>query len=102
SAYTCLGAAVGGALSGTLVDGAAAWRLPTGTQALAILVLGVLVTAVAFLCWYTCVAAIGAERAAVMVGLMPVAGLAVSVLLGAQQLTVFAAVGATLVAVGCL
>jgi drug/metabolite transporter (DMT)-like permease len=64
-------------------------------------VLGVFVTAVAFTGWYTCVAKIGADRAGVLVGLMPVSGLIVSVLLHAQALTVTAVVGAAAVAGGC-
>jgi drug/metabolite transporter (DMT)-like permease len=94
-------AAVGGAGIATIVDGGDAWRLPTPTEGTALAVLGVFVTAVAFTGWYTCVAKIGADRAGVLVGLMPVSGLIVSVLLHAQALTVTAVVGAAAVAGGC-
>ncbi|GAA3432085.1 DMT family transporter [Kutzneria kofuensis] len=94
-------AAIGGAGIASIVDGGAAWRLPTPTEGTALVVLGVFVTAVAFTGWYTCVARIGADRAGVLVGLMPVSGLVVSVLLHAQALTVTAAVGASAVAAGC-
>jgi drug/metabolite transporter (DMT)-like permease len=102
SFWACAGSAVGGALLSTLWLGADAWRSPTGTEALAVAVLGTLVTAVAFGCWYTGVAVLGADRAGVLIGLMPVAGLVAAVLLGRQEPTVVAAGGALVVAAGCV
>lgn len=101
SMWSCVFAAVGGAVLSTLLDGTQAWPTPTPTELTAIVVLGSLVTAVAFGCWYTGVAILGADRAGVLIGLMPVAGLAASVLLGRQPLTVVAAGGVLVVAVGC-
>jgi drug/metabolite transporter (DMT)-like permease len=101
SMWSCVLAAVGGAVVATFLDGAAAWPAPTATEVAAIVVLGSLVTAVAFGCWYTGVSVLGADRAGVLVGLMPVAGLAAAVALGRQPLTVVAAGGALLVAAGC-
>jgi drug/metabolite transporter (DMT)-like permease len=101
STWACFLAAVGGAGVATIVDGGGAWRLPSTTEATALMILGVLVSAVAFTGWYTCVARIGADRAGVLVGLMPVSGLVVSVLLHAQALTVTAVAGAAAVAAGC-
>jgi drug/metabolite transporter (DMT)-like permease len=101
SMWSCVLAAVGGAVVATFLDGTAAWRTPTATEATAIVVLGSLVTAVAFGCWYTGVAVLGADRAGVLVGLMPVAGLVAALVLGRQPLTVVAAGGALLVAAGC-
>jgi drug/metabolite transporter (DMT)-like permease len=97
----CAIAAVSGAVLSSVVGGAAAWRVPTLTEVVALLVLGILVTAVAFCGWYTCVSALGADRAGVLIGLMPVAGLVASVLLGAQPLTALGVVGALLVGAGC-
>jgi drug/metabolite transporter (DMT)-like permease len=97
----CAIAAVSGAVLSSVVGGAAAWRVPTLTEVVALLVLGILVTAVAFCGWYTCVSALGADRAGVLIGLMPVSGLAASVLLGAQPLTALGVVGALLVGAGC-
>jgi drug/metabolite transporter (DMT)-like permease len=94
-------AAVVGAAASSVIDGGSAWPMPTGTQVIALVVLGVLVTAVAFGAWYTCVRVLGADRAGVLIGLMPVAGLVTSVALGAQHLTVTAVAGALLVGVGC-
>lgn len=101
SMWSCVLAAVGGAVLSTLLDGWAAWPLPTATEATAIVVLGSLVTAVAFGCWYTGVAVLGADRAGVLIGLMPIAGLTASVVLGRQPMTLVAAGGALVVAAGC-
>ena len=101
SLLACVGAAVGGAALSTVVDGAAAWPAPTATELVAMVVLGALVTAVAFVFWYTGVDVLGADRVGVLIGLMPVAGLVVSVVLGAQSLTLVALGGALVVAAGC-
>jgi len=101
SMWSCLLAAVTGAVLTTLWGGTSAWPVPTLTEATAILVLGSLVTAVAFGCWYTGVAVLGADRVGVLIGLMPVAGLAASVVLGRQPMTLIAAGGALVVAAGC-
>lgn len=98
----CAIAAASGAVLSSVVDGPAAWPVPTLTEVVALLVLGVLVTAVAFCGWYTCVSALGADRAGVLIGLMPVSGLVASVLLGAQPLTALGVVGALLVGAGCV
>jgi len=101
SFWACAGAAVGGAVLSTLTGGVDAWPAPTATEVTAVLVLGSLVTAVAFVFWYTGVAVLGADRVGVLVGLMPVAGLAASVVLGRQSLTAVAVGGALVVAAGC-
>lgn len=90
-----------GAVVSTVLHGASAWPAPSGVDVVALLVLGVLVTAVAFCWWYTCVSALGAGRAGVLIGLMPVAGFVMSVLLGAQPLTATGVGGALLVGAGC-
>ncbi|TQM81153.1 EamA-like transporter family protein [Saccharothrix saharensis] len=97
--WCCLLAAAAGAVVGTAVGG---WQVPTASEGVALVVLGVVVTAVAFGLWYFAVARLGADRAGVLIGLMPVAGLVASVVLGAQALTAVAAAGAVAVAVGCV
>jgi drug/metabolite transporter (DMT)-like permease len=62
--------------------------------------LAVVVTAVAFLCWYTCVARLGAERAGLLVGLMPVSALVTSLAAGQAAPSWPAAAGVTLVGLG--
>lgn len=101
SMWSCVFAAVGGVVLATLWDGAAAWPAPSASEWTAILVLGVLVTTVGFAFWYTGVSVLGADRAGVLTGLMPVAGLVAAVLLGRQPLTLVAAGGTAVVAVGC-
>jgi drug/metabolite transporter (DMT)-like permease len=101
SMWSCVFAAVGGAVLSTLWSGAAAWPALSAREAIAIAVLGVLVTTVGFAFWYTGVSVLGADRAGVLTGLMPVAGLVTAVLLGRQSLTLVAAGGTFLVAAGC-
>jgi drug/metabolite transporter (DMT)-like permease len=97
----CAVAAGVGAVLSTAIDGRSAWPLPTVQESVALLVLGVLVTAVAFGGWYTCVSVLGADKAGVLIGLMPVSGLFMSVLLGAQPITAVGIGGALLVGAGC-
>lgn len=97
--WCCLIAAVTGAALGTVVGG---WQVPTVREGVALAVLGVVLTAVAFGLWYFAVAQLGADRAGVLIGLMPVAGLVASVALGAQALTAVALAGAVAVAAGCV
>ena len=97
SMWSCVFAAVGGGVLATFQS----WQLPTATELTAIAVLGVLVTTVGFAFWYTGVSVLGADRAGVLMGLMPVAGLVTAVLLGRQPLTLVAAGGTLIVAAGC-
>lgn len=101
SMWSCVFAAVSGAVLVTLWGGAAAWPVPTAGEMAAIAVLGLLVTTVGFAFWYTGVSVLGADRAGVLTGMMPVAGLVAAVLLGRQPLTLVAAGGALIVAAGC-
>ncbi|NUT97290.1 MAG: DMT family transporter [Saccharothrix sp.] len=97
--WCCFLAAGAGAVLGTFVGG---WQVPTVREGVALVVLAVVVTAVAFGLWYFAVAQLSADRAGVLIGLMPVAGLVASVVLGAQALTVVGLVGALAVAAGCV
>jgi drug/metabolite transporter (DMT)-like permease len=101
SMWSCVFAAVGGAVLATVWEGAAAWPAPSAREVVAMVVLGVLVTSVGFAFWYTGVSVLGADRAGVLIGLMPVAGLVTAVLLGRQSLTLVAAGGTLVVAAGC-
>jgi drug/metabolite transporter (DMT)-like permease len=97
--WCCLIAGVIGAVLGTFVGG---WQVPDGRQTAALVVLATAVTALAFGLWYFAVARLGADRAGVLIGLMPVSGLVVSVALGAQPLSVIGVVGVATVALGCV
>jgi drug/metabolite transporter (DMT)-like permease len=97
--WCCLIAAVAGGVVGTVAGG---WQVPTPRQGLALLTLAVVLTAVALGLWYFAVGRLGADRAGVLIGLMPISGLVVSVVLGAQEFTLVALVGAAIVAAGCV
>jgi drug/metabolite transporter (DMT)-like permease len=97
--WCCLGAGVAGAVIGTFAGG---WQAPTVREGLALVTLAVVLTAVAFGLWLFAVGRLGADRAGVLIGLMPISGLAVSVALGAQDFEVLGLVGAAIVAVGCV
>ncbi|WP_309115633.1 DMT family transporter [Saccharothrix sp.] len=97
--WCCFLAAGAGGVLGTFVGG---WQVPTVREGVALVVLAVVVTAVAFGLWYFAVGRLGADRAGVLIGLMPVAGLGAAVVLGAQGLTVVGVVGAVAVAAGCV
>lgn len=99
SMWSCVFASVGGGVLATFWEGP--WRAPSQSELTAIVVLGVLVTTVGFAFWYTGVSVLGADRAGVLMGLMPVAGLVTAVLLGRQSLTLVAAGGTLVVAAGC-
>jgi drug/metabolite transporter (DMT)-like permease len=76
------------------------WRLPTGAEALAFGYLGLVLTVLAFLAWYAGLHRLGAARAGLFAGLLPVASLVAAMVLDgvvppAQQL-----VGALIVATG--
>ncbi|PWK91560.1 threonine/homoserine efflux transporter RhtA [Lentzea atacamensis] len=97
--WTCLLAAAIGAVLGTFIEG---WRMPDARQSFALVTLAVVVTALAFGLWYFAVNRLGSDRAGVLIGLMPVAGLTTSVLLGAQELSLVSTAGAVTVALGCV
>ena len=97
--WTCLLASAIGAVLGTFFGG---WQVPDTRQTFALGLLAVVVTALAFGLWYFAVNRLGSDRAGVLIGLMPVSGLATSVLLGLQELTLVSVVGVTTVALGCV
>jgi drug/metabolite transporter (DMT)-like permease len=100
--YGCFVAAIGGALVATVVSGGGAWQLPTAREAFALVTLAVGATAIGFCCWYRAVNDLGADRAGVLIGCMPISGFVVSVALGAQPLTLTSCIGVAFVTVGCI
>ncbi len=98
--WSCCAAGIGGAVAGTIADPSGAWVRPDGRELIALGYLTVVVTAIAFLFWYSAVSALGADRAGVLVGLMPVSGLAVSLLLGMQDFRFSQLIGVALVSSG--
>jgi drug/metabolite transporter (DMT)-like permease len=102
STWSCLLAAGFGGVLATVTGGLSAWRMPQVPEIIALVILAVVVTAIAFCCWYWAVSGLGADRAGVLIGLMPVSGLVVSVALGAQALTAASVVGVAVVTAGCV
>jgi drug/metabolite transporter (DMT)-like permease len=98
---SCGIAAASGAVLSTAFLGAAAWPMPSVVQLVALVALGAVLTAVGFRAWYSSVSVLGADRAGVLIGLIPVSGLVASVLLGAQPVTVSGVGGTLLVGIGC-
>lgn len=93
-------AAVALAVLGVVVEGPAAVTTLDAADLLAAAHLAVVVTALAFLLWYTAVSRIGADRAGLFAGVAPVAAAAGGVLLGGPVPAPVVWVGIALVAAG--
>ncbi|MEV4478407.1 DMT family transporter [Micromonospora coxensis] len=87
-------------VAGLVLDGTASLRLPTPGQAAAFGYLGAIVTAAAFFLWYDALRRLGADRAGLFAGLVPVGALLTAVLLGLGQAGPADVTGALLVAAG--
>lgn len=77
-------------------------RAPTTEEAAAIAYLAVLTTAVAFVLWFRAVERLGAARAGLLVGLMPVAAVTVEMAMEARAATATETLGVALVVAGVL
>ncbi|WP_156755258.1 DMT family transporter [Actinokineospora pegani] len=93
-------AAVPLCLVGVVVTGEVA--RPDGTEVLALLWLAGAVTACAYVCWFTAVAAIGPERAGLFTSLVPVSAVALTAVLGVGDPTLGHVLGAAFVLAGLL
>ncbi|MFJ8751542.1 DMT family transporter [Streptomyces sp. NPDC102441] len=82
------------------LDGGSALRLPTPTEAAAFGYLGALVTAIAFFLWYDALRRLGADRAGLFAGLVPVGALLTSAVLGLGGTGLADVAGALIVATG--
>jgi drug/metabolite transporter (DMT)-like permease len=67
---------------GAATDGAGLLRMPTPAEAAALLYLATIVSAGAFLLWYDALPRLGADRAGLFAGLVPVGAIVTTVLLG--------------------
>src|SRR3954451_10295569 len=100
SAHTCwIAAVVYGGLGWAVEGPTAVLTLGTG-HLLAMAYLAVLVTATAFVLWYSAVGGLGAARAGLLTGVAPVAATAAGVLLGAALPGPLVVTGVLLVAIG--
>ncbi|MFJ6464935.1 DMT family transporter [Streptomyces sp. NPDC091387] len=86
--------------AGLALDGAASLRVPTLSQGAAFVYLGAIVTAAAFLLWYDALRRLGADRAGLFAGLVPVGALLTTLVLGIGQAGPADIAGALLVAAG--
>ncbi|CAM5280179.1 EamA family transporter OS=Streptomyces tendae OX=1932 GN=GUR47_22605 PE=4 SV=1 [Streptomyces tendae] len=100
STVVCGIAAAESALAGVLADGAGWLRPPDATEAGALLWQAVVVTVVGFVCWYMGMQRIGAERATLYSGLIPVAAACTAPLVGTGSYGAAQAVGSVLVFAG--
>lgn len=100
SACACAFAAVEAVAVGVLVEGAAWLRLPDGAEAVALGWQAVVVTVVGFVCWYAGMQRIGAERAVLFSGLIPVSAALTAPAVGTGELGVGQIAGSVLVGLG--
>jgi drug/metabolite transporter (DMT)-like permease len=100
SATVCGVAALQSAVLGLLLDGEAWLRRPDGTETAALLWQAVVVTVVGFVCWYMGMQRIGAERASLFSGLIPVAAACTAPLAGTGSYGPAQAAGSALVGLG--
>ncbi|MET7404263.1 DMT family transporter [Streptomyces parvulus] len=100
STTVCAIAAAQSAAAGVLADGAGWLRAPDAAEAGALLWQAAVVTVVGFVCWYMGMQRIGAERATLFSGLIPVAAACTAPLAGTGSYGAAQAVGSALVCAG--
>lgn len=83
-----------------VVDRRRALAVPTTSEAAALLFLALLVTALAFICWYGGIERLGVERAGLFSGLVPVSALVCSAIVGTGTITPSRILGVLVVAWG--
>ena len=84
----------------SVADGGIELPAPTAAQAGAIVYLGLAVTTGGFIAWYSALGLLGAERAGLLAGLLPVSALACSAAIGVAELTAGRLAAVALVAGG--
>ncbi|EFL29691.1 integral membrane protein [Streptomyces viridochromogenes DSM 40736] len=100
SATVCAVAALESAVVAVASDGTGWLRRPDGVEAAALLWQAVVVTVVGFVCWYMGMQRIGAERATLFSGLIPVAAACTAPLVGTGSYGLAQAAGSALVCLG--
>lgn len=100
SATVCGVAALESALLGVLLDGAGFVRVPAVEEALALLWQAAVVTVIGFVCWYSGMRRIGAERATLFSGLIPVSAALTAPVVGAGVYGIAQGAGSILVGAG--
>lgn len=100
SAYSTLTAVPLLLAAGLVVDGRGILRIPTGSEAAALAYLAVVVTAIAFFCWYDALPRLGAERAGLFSGFLPIGAAVSSLVLGTGRVGVGELAGIAVVLTG--
>lgn len=100
SATVCGLAAAESACLGLVLDGGEALRTPTEAEAIALLWQAAVVTVIGFVCWYMGMQRIGAERATLFSGLIPVSAALTAPLVDAGSYGVAQVGGSLLVGLG--
>jgi drug/metabolite transporter (DMT)-like permease len=100
SVYACLFAVPLLLAVGLAVDGSDAIPVPSLEQAGALAFMAVVVTALAFVFWYSAVDHLGVERAGLFAGIVPVSALLSTAAIGESSLTLGRVLGAATVAAG--
>ncbi|MEY9967159.1 drug/metabolite transporter (DMT)-like permease [Streptacidiphilus sp. MAP12-16] len=96
----CVVGAVQAMLLGLLLHGPAVLRLPTASEAAALVWMALPVTVLAFWAWYSSVQRLGPERSGLLLGAIPVSAAATAPLVGTGTLGVGQIAGSLLVAAG--
>lgn len=99
STYACV-AAVPLCLIGMITTGQ--YAVPDTRELMALVWLGVVVTACAYVLWFTSVSAIGPERAGLFTSLIPISAVGVTALIGTGEPTSGHVIGAIVVLLGLL
>jgi drug/metabolite transporter (DMT)-like permease len=100
SAYTVVVAVPLLLLAGVITDGVGVLRTPTPAEAIALVYLGTIISAGAFFLWYDALPRLGADRAGLFAGMVPVGAIVTTVLLGLGGPTASEIGGAALVIAG--
>ena len=100
SAYACLFAVPLLLAVGLALDGRDALPLPSLEEAGALAYMAVVVSALAFVLWYSSVERLGVERAGLFAGIVPISALLSATALGASSLTLIRLLGAAAVGLG--
>lgn len=102
SAYSAAAAVPMLFATGVAVDGTSVLRLPTWGEAAGLAYLSLVVTAGAFIVWYDALGRIGADRAGLFAGLIPVSAVATTMALGLRTPGSAELAGALLVGLGVI
>ena len=100
SMYACAAAAVELTILAAISGGGGALRAPTAGEGLALAYLALVVTAAAFVGWYAGVLRLGADRAGLFAGLIPVSAALAAPLFGTGRLGLPEIAGSVLVGLG--